>query len=1504
MTDFEAELSKNRPTKIVAIGASAGGLEPFEKFFDNMSPDSDCSFVVIQHLSPDFRSMMGELLNRHSSMPILQAQQDLEIEPNTIYLNPARMNMAVKGGKFVLTPVTSRDTLHLPIDVFLTSLAEEQGANAVAIILSGTGSDGTKGVQAISNAGGSVLIQDPVSAKFDGMPEAAMKSVRPDAIATPQKLATIVGRLARGEPIADKTDDDDKEPADPETRVFEILHERFGLDFNHYKSATIQRRLTRRMDLLALPDMTRYVERLEADRNEADELYAEFLIDVTTFFRDSAAFSVLDHQVIPPLIDAMSATRQVRVWIPGCSTGQEAYSIAMRLAEEARKRQVTPNIKIIATDVHQRSVDAASFGVYSTDELSPVSEELRNRYFKQTGSNWQVRPFLRQMLAFSTHNVLSDPPFTRIDLVSCRNMLIYFKEVAQNKAIANFHFSLVKNGFLLLGPSETVGELSKEFDQIDQKWRLFSKKRDVRLAEAIAQLPLGGRGHKSRPTGSTMTSEMSQNRRLYDRSLDIVLKRYAPPGFLLKSSGEVVRIFGDASRFIDISEGDFSQQIGGLVRSDLHAVVSAALDRAKVPKTLPFERKIVVDEENGDRSHLTVKLESLHDREGDSEQLLLTIHEESRGRASAMALSPVEVQSDDIETVLLLRQRIEDLELQLTAAEETLQTTVEELETSNEELQATNEELMASNEELQSTNEELHSVNEELYTVSAEHQRKITELTELSSDMEHLLQSTGIGTIFVDEKLCVRRFTPAAVETFNLVEHDIGRPIAHITTRFHEPTLTEKLSHIIETGESVEQEIVVGDKTLLLRALPYKVNDEGVSGAVITMIDVTALKEAKLKVEELALRYENIVEDIDHFMMRWDANDGKITFCNDAFCKVTDRKRERILGRTLEEVIAPEQADKLIQCTGDLAIGDATNFLLEETETAGRPVCYECIVRAVADNDGALVEYQAVGQDITEATAYRVALEKLSRLTFDIDKPLKPSIREALTIGAEFFGMPLGVFSQIKDEEYKVEAIVGGDILGLQEGTVMPLKNTYCSDLKDPNKALAIASVPDSEFKDSTAYLASGLESYIGQKVRTGSEYYGAVNFAARKPRAPFGELEISLIATLAEWIGRRVERDAMSKDIARTRNDFDLILNSIRAKVFFKDDKNRILRLNEAAAASMGLTVEEATGGDTYKLFPEMAAKYHQDDMMVIESGKPLLQRVEKFTPKDAPELWVETDKIPYVDSETGERHLLAIARDITVEKEHEQKIRDLNRELSSNNERLETSNDSLRQFAHVASHDLQEPLRKLMQFSEYLVEDCGDELSEDGKFFVEVISGSAARMRTLVTDILSLSSTTGKELKRETLDLPAIVTDLKGQMDVRIAESNARIEVGTLPEITGDKTLVEQLLRNLISNGLKYKRADVAPVVEINGITYPDGRIQISVSDNGIGMEQKDAQRIFEPFTRLHNRDKFDGTGIGLAICRTVCERHGWHIDVDSTVGEGTKFMVRIPSSEEAAQ
>lgn len=699
----------HRPKRIVGIGASAGGLEALEKFFNSLSPNTGNCFVVIQHLSPDFKSVMDELLSRQTGLPIRHVENGLVLQANTIYLNPPKTDLRIDNGAFRLIETIDQRSPLFPIDQFFVSLAEHSEEHAVAIVLSGTGSDGTRGVMEIKKKGGTVLVQDPVTAKFDGMPKGAINTRVVDFVGSPAELATwFMPRELQA-----IHGDDEKAAVDPQEQIFEFIRQQVGIDFKEYKPATILRRMERRYQLSKVKGPAEYLTLLKAEGSEVHLLVRDLLIEVTEFFRDTEAFGKLQESAIVPMIESGEEKDEFRVWVAGCATGEEAYSIAILFHEELRKQNKRNTVKIFATDIHRQSIAVASEGVYTLESLTPVSKELRERYFEEVQDGWRVSSTLRNSVVFAEHNILRNPPFTRIDMISCRNMLIYFEPEAQERIIHSFAYALRTDGILFLGNSETVGRLDKAFETIDRVGRVY-KRLDFMVP------PLRNLGHDNQPKSSSfMPSKTSAIGPRWSKSTaqtnvyQQLLNQYIPTGFLIRDNFVLLHVFGTAGQFLRY-QGPAPVDILGMLPGELRIAVSTATQRAlRQNSTVLYGN--VDDPSEGATGRLRVIVDPLPEERKGERYLMIRLETEATAAANK-----VPVESVDFDASEAIRERIEELEKELEHSRANLQATVEELETSNEELQATNEEMLASNEELQSTNEELQSVNEELFSVNAE----------------------------------------------------------------------------------------------------------------------------------------------------------------------------------------------------------------------------------------------------------------------------------------------------------------------------------------------------------------------------------------------------------------------------------------------------------------------------------------------------------------------------------------------------------------------------------------------------------------------------------------------------------------------------------------------------------------------------------------------------------------------------------------------------------------
>ena len=837
---------------VVGIGASAGGLEALEVLFARCPSDSGASFVVIQHLSPDFKSLMDELLARHTEMKIYRVDEETKIQPNCIYLIPPKKNLTIRGSTLIPSDQDPSIQLRLPIDTFFNSLAEQYKERAIGVILSGTGSDGSRGCATIKENDGLVIAQDPQSSKFDGMPRSVIRLNLADKILKPDEIPDHVVRFMRYSDEKIPSIDLDQHP-EKFNSIAELLQSVEGLDFSSYRSSTVTRRIERRIKINHLMNIDEYLRLLQDNPNELKELHGELLINVTRFFRDKEAFKYLRNIVIPDIVKQAQSDETIRVWVAGCSTGEEAYSIAICLMEYLELAGISKEVKIFATDVDRDAVETAAAGKYPENIHQDISPERLSKYFLKHDNTYEVRSKLRRVIIFSQHNTVKDPPFTKMHLISCRNLLIYFQVALQSRAISLFHFGLRSNGVLFLGKSEALGELSNEFIPLNPTYKVFRKLRDVKLAR-ISEINLTGASPMVRNTpafqGSSNHEVKPTSHYQRESKLNTVherlLNRYVPPSVLMDENFDLLHVFGNAGRFLGFPTGRSTFNLTKLLNKDLSLALSTAVARSiKEEKDVIF-KEIVYENDYGDKKAVNIKVDPIGSTGQYALKTFLVSFEEKKGNEDSQVVSEVYQLNDQS------KEHISNLEDQLMTTRETLQSTIEELETTNEELQSTNEELMSSNEELQSSNEELQSVNEELHTVNSEFQSKIGELTQANQDIDFLLKSSQIATMFLDEELRIRRFNEEMQVIVNVMTQDFGRRITDITFNFGHETIVGLIEEAYRSGQQNSQEIEYRQSTYLVKAVPYesdvsskKIKDSTRCGIVLSVMDVSSLRRVE-----------------------------------------------------------------------------------------------------------------------------------------------------------------------------------------------------------------------------------------------------------------------------------------------------------------------------------------------------------------------------------------------------------------------------------------------------------------------------------------------------------------------------------------------------------------------------------------------------------------------------------------------------------------------------------
>ena len=887
---------------VVGIGASAGGVEALEKLFAEMPEKMGMAFVVVQHLSDEYKSLMPQILSRKTKLPVKVIANDMELQANGIYLLPGGKSLTIEGSILKLADKLP-ETRFNPIDVFFNSLAENCKEFCVGIVLSGTGSDGSAGIQRIHSAGGFVIVQNESSAKFNGMPRAAIATGDADVISSveeiPDTLIKFNGFLSK----AGKTGRSlFAEAQGVEKQLQHLLHQRFGIDFEQYKTAMFGRRLSRRLILSKREDVQEYLKHIREDEEEQKRLYNDLLIGVTEFFRDPLAFSELQHRVLPGLLESALESGELRVWVAPCATGEEAYSLAILIDELIQQRSYDLDVKIFATDVNDDCVARASKGIYTIDRLDNVSQERMAKYFTKTDSGWQISSRLRKQIIFATQNLIQDAPFTKLHLVSCRNLLIYFREEAKKKALSLFNFSLKNDGVLFLGPSESTSELSSAFKAIDEKWRFYRKLTPIKFSQV--EMAIGTAKHHG-ASNLVQKSEDIRSRELA-AVYDSLLEEFMAPGFLVDNKNEIIHVFGDASKIIRYRPGRPSSDLMELLPPGVRHVITNGLKRVRIEsQSVSFP---CLDLTLDNKTELfRVNILPVTTKYGVKYLILFEQLKEP-------TTSPAETTNISVDASS--RELIRSLEEELRETRENLHDSIMNLKAANEEMQSTNEELIASNEELQSTNEELHSVNEELYTVNSEHQRKITELTELTDDMDNLLDSLQVDTIYLDKNLCVRKFTIGIANTFNLLPIDIGREFESFNHELKFDDISGCIRDVLQTKRVRDEE--VEDKNgnwYLMRLLPYSSKGE-IEGVLLTLIDITDIKHAEQQLSELS----EIVQASDDAIFRI-SSDGIIKTWNQGAINLFMHEPEQVIGKSVSILNLDETSEAAMLNSLDQLVG-------------------------------------------------------------------------------------------------------------------------------------------------------------------------------------------------------------------------------------------------------------------------------------------------------------------------------------------------------------------------------------------------------------------------------------------------------------------------------------------------------------------------------------------------------------------------------------------------------
>ncbi|MGZ3840298.1 MAG: chemotaxis protein CheB [Flavisolibacter sp.] len=1489
---------------IVAIGASAGGLEAIHEFFDNMPANGNLSFIIIQHLSPDYKSLLVELISKHTNMKVFEAAHEAKVESNCVYVIPNNKLLTIRGGLLQLGVKNFEKAPNTAIDTFLKSLAEDQGTKAIAIILSGTGTDGSKGIQAIHSAGGMVLVQDPLTAKFDGMPNSAIATGFADYILAPELMPEEIFHYIKERPVRIAVEGEPDETLLPD--VLKLIDKHCHHDFYNYKTPTLLRRIGRRMGLLGYKKFTDYIGFLRDSPEECRFLGKEFLIGVTKFFRDTAAFAILKDEVLANLIRSKEDGDMIKVWVTACSTGEEAYSIAILIDDLLQKMKKSLEVKIFASDLDMDAIEFASRATYPATSVADIDADLVRRYFIKEGSSMVVLPELRKQIVFARHNILKDPPFIKNDLVTCRNMLIYMNNILQRKVLSTLQFALSTNGYLFLGPSEIPASIKEGFMEINGKWKIFKKitsenrYNPERLPSAQSFKTARGSHYPLPP------KEAGDAKKLKDDLNDFLVNEYGFAAIYIDKNFEVKEATGDFRKYLSLPDKIMALNILKMVEGEVAIALNAAIRKALKENTKVHLPNIRIRQAEKEKSiNIFVKPAN---KEGYTMIVMGENHDVSHSK------SLPEFTHHPTESI----SYISELEEELKETRSHLQMAVESLETANEELQSSNEELLSANEELQSSNEELQSLNEELHTLNTEHQLRIRELIELNDDLNNYFRSTEIAQIFVDGNLRIRKFNPAAVKMVNLIEGDIGRPIEHISTNIRESkNFVDDIQRVLGRGTVIEKEVELTNGSYnLMRIMPFLRQDKKVDGVVITFIDTTSIKELDNIIKAV---FNSSVSAIMAFKAVRDHQKELVDFvwltANYASDELLQKQKNDYIGKSLKKVF-PESLSKNFfeKCIRVVNTGEPfhTEMFLDYHD---KKTWYDVIATKMAD--GLVVTF-------TDINEKKKAEEKFRNNYYELMK-VKENYRN---LNLELEGKVKERTQELSQTEERFRLIASATSDAIWDWNLVDNRIWWSESFytlfgfeKKQNKLTSSFWIDRIHPDDREAVKAS-----LDEAVNTGAQNWSAQFRFQKKDGSYAMILDRGTVLLDEEGMPYRMlgammdmtETEAAAQKLKETNHELHDLIEEFR---FVTDFMPQMVWstgpggdydfYNKGWYDYTGLS-EKATREKGWEqvVHPEDLEPVRRTWQSSMASGH-TFEMEYRMKSKDGQYRWFLARAVPQKNEKGNVLKWFGTFTDVHDQKSMsdilEQKVKERTEKLQEINLELEASNNELLQFASIASHDLKEPLRKIHMFSNLIRERYHKEFPQEALGYMDRIIRASARMTKLINDLLAFTRLSGESRFEET-DMNVIVDEVLSDLELLISEKNADFEIDELPEAEIIRAQMRQVFQNIISNALKFSRADVPPFVKItairvSGLSFNDGfdeqgaYCRITIQDNGIGFDNQYAEKIFTIFQRLHGWEKYDGTGIGLAITKKIIEKHGGIITAKSHEGQGASFIIVIP-------
>jgi len=1450
-----------------------------------MPADVGVGFVLVQHLDPTHDSLLADLLSKHTQLSVVQVSDGMRVEPNRIHVIPPNATLTISNNVLNLIAPVERRGMRMPIDLFFTSLAEDRRKHSVGIVLSGTGSDGSQGIRLIKACGGMVMVQDPAGAGYDGMPRSAIATGQVDHVLPVEEMPGVLDRYVRQPPSQDQDQGEAPKPsgqdADDLNPILALILAQQEYDFRYYRQDTLRRRIRRRMGLGHITRLEDYLDRLRRDSQEVQALIKDLLIGVTGFFREPAAWELMRERVLPELLRRHDGDGPLRIWVPGCATGEEAYSMAMLALEASEAVGRGNHLMIFATDIDKDALEVARSGRYPASLLADIAPERLARFFTQEGDNFQVKKVLREKVIVAAQNLVTDPPFSNLDLISCRNLLIYLKSDYQDRLIDLFHFALRDGGFLFLGSSETVGRREILFTPESSKWRIY-RRIDTATPQRMA-FPMVAEHQRlltaHARTGKARRRAVKGYGPLTQRTL---LDHFTPAAVLIDGQYRVLYYHGPVRNYLGPTPGDPSEDLLSLASEGLRGKLHTLLRQA-----VAEGRPVVVGSAHvrrGQRWYPTrVTVTPIQGEDGQGPLLLITFEDEHWVADEANFDRITQVRGEDV-TLDTIEDELRSTREELRNSIEQMETTNEELKTSNEEVLSINEELQFTNEELETSKEELQSLNEELVTLNSQLEDKVHELEETNNDLGNLLISTDIATLFLDRRFRIRRYTPATTQLFRLIASDIGRTVTDITRRFEDPTLIADARRVL-AGIQVEQQEIRSEDGLwfLRRMLPYRTDAEPIAGLVITFTDISTRKQAEIALKQSA-RALRRVTDAMPVLIAYIDNERCCQFNNAAYERWFDIRRESIRGRPVAEIVG-DAAYRIIEPHLEQALaGEMREYeaWLPFQHGGARYVRVEYIPDCC--DDGQVAGVFALVSDLSERRKAEEAIEQLhaenqARLT---------------ELQALFDAAPIGIFvGRDKDCRHMAMNRAGAQILRVAEN-VNPSRNGPDADsfpfrvfhqgreLRTEELPMQVAATtgevihdfeeevlfPDGEIKTLMAY-AAPLRDANGQ-------VWGCVG--------TFADI------TAPKEAERRY-REALER--------LNLHIDNTPVAAIEWDREHRVLRWSPADERLFGWSAKEALRQSSSEL--ELV---HGDDRervaaVVAELVDGRVARNHSLQCnlcKNGNIIWCEWYNSVLRDERGGFVSLLSLALDVTDQQQLETDLRQQAEQLAEADRRKD-------EFLSMLGHELRNPLTPIRNAVQLMALQGENGISVE--WARQVIDRQTRHLERLVDDLLDVARITRGtiRLQKQPIDLRAVLREALDATDVLMRERTHQIELN-LPEqpvtVVGDSTRLVQVLANLLNNAARYTLQ--GGLIQVSLVRQKQ-TARITVEDNGRGIDPEVLPYIFDTFSqgqRSLARSE-GGLGLGLTLVKQLVQMHGGVVEAQSSgADQGSRFVVIIPTCE----